>query len=324
MNRIPCTAALLVLASLADAPRAGGAEPKFSLELKADTPKVKLGERIKLTATLKSNYARTISAPELKVGTPTNLVLYVKRDGRTCQIARLFGKFDGKAFKGEPTGTAKELKRGESLTGALEVLAIRTGALQFSATYLGLDRAASPEPLDSRPVAVTVDPGPGGETKVGAKIKTSKGTMTAELYPDKAFNTVLNFLTLGQEGFYDGRVFHRIVKDFMVQTGCPKGNGTGGPGYYIPAEFNDLKHEKGLLSMARETEPNTAGSQFFIVHGKNEDLDGRYAGFGRVVQGMEVLEALAAVPVQRSAGGGEISEPVEKPKLQGVEMVLLK
>ena len=121
----------------------------------------------------------------------------------------------------------------------------------------------------------------------------------AELYPHIAPNTVKNFVTLINEGFYNGVGFHRVIEGFMIQGGCPNGNGMGGPGYSIKGEFrgngftNNLKHEPGVLSMARTMAPNSAGSQFFIMHKNSPHLDGQYAAFGRVIEGMDVVNEIA-------------------------------
>lgn len=123
-----------------------------------------------------------------------------------------------------------------------------------------------------------------------------------ELYPDKAPKTVANFEKLVSDGFYDGLTFHRIIKGFMIQGGDPEGNGTGGPGYCIKGEFrangvvNDLKHTRGVLSMARANDPDSAGSQFFIMHQDAAYLDGQYAAFGRITEGLDVLDEIASVP----------------------------
>ena len=134
------------------------------------------------------------------------------------------------------------------------------------------------------------------------------GVIVLELYPDLAPQTVNNFVYLVRQGFYDGLKFHRIIKDFMIQGGCPLGTGQGGPGYSIKGEFsingftNDLSHTRGVISMARTNEPDTAGSQFFIVHGDSQFLDGSYAAFGRVISGMEVVDRLADTPVTDNNG----------------------
>ena len=128
------------------------------------------------------------------------------------------------------------------------------------------------------------------------------GTITAELYPEFAPNTVANFVNLVQSGFYDGLIFHRVIPGFMIQGGDPQGTGMGGPGYSIKGEFarngfrqNTLRHRRGVLSMARSMMPNSAGSQFFIMHADAPHLDGDYAAFGMVTEGMDVVDGIAAV-----------------------------
>lgn len=124
----------------------------------------------------------------------------------------------------------------------------------------------------------------------------------AELFPEKAPNTVNNFISLVKSGFYDGLIFHRVISGFMIQGGDPAGVGTGGPGYHIKGEFalngftkNDIKHERGVLSMARAMAPDSAGSQFFIMHQNSSHLDGQYAAFGKVTEGIEVVDEIASV-----------------------------
>ena len=132
------------------------------------------------------------------------------------------------------------------------------------------------------------------EMENGKKIK-------AELYPEKAPNTVNNFIDLAEKGFYNDTIFHRVIEGFMIQGGDPKGNGTGGPGYGIKGEFssngfeNDLKHSRGVLSMARAQNPNSAGSQFFIMHADSPHLDGQYAAFGKVIEGLAEVDRIAGV-----------------------------
>ncbi len=132
--------------------------------------------------------------------------------------------------------------------------------------------------------------------------ETEDGLFRAELYPEYAPNTVNNFLSLVGKGFYDGLTFHRVIAGFMIQGGDPIGNGTGGPGYRIKGEFsangvkNPLKHERGVLSMARAQHPDSAGSQFFVMHADADYLDGQYAAFGRVIEGMETVDAIANAP----------------------------
>ena len=139
----------------------------------------------------------------------------------------------------------------------------------------------------------------GGDKKMGnriARFETSKGTFDIELFEDKAPKTTGNFITLVEKGFYNGLIFHRVIDGFMIQGGCPKGDGTGGPGYTIPDEFHpDLRHSgEGILSMANAG-PNTGGSQFFITLAKTEWLDGHHAVFGKVIKGMDVVKAIGKV-----------------------------
>lgn len=143
-------------------------------------------------------------------------------------------------------------------------------------------------------------------------------TFKAELYPDVAPNTVRNFISLVKKGFYDGLIFHRVIAGFMIQGGDPKGVGTGGPGYCIKGEFrangfsNPLKHERGVLSMARAQNPDSAGSQFFVMHADAPYLDGQYAGFGKVTEGMETVDLIASVRTDR------FDKPLEEQRMKRV------
>lgn len=140
-----------------------------------------------------------------------------------------------------------------------------------------------------------------------AIIKMESGKqMTLELFPEKAPNTVANFVTLAESGFYNHLTFHRVISGFMIQGGDPKGDGSGGPDYKIKGEFsengftdNDLKHERGVISMARSSSPNSGGSQFFIMHQTSAHLDGKYAAFGKVIEGIEVVDQIASTPVDQ-------------------------
>ena len=142
--------------------------------------------------------------------------------------------------------------------------------------------------------------------------------MKAELYPDIAPNTVNNFISLVGKGYYDGLIFHRVISGFMIQGGCPDGTGTGGPGYNIKGEFsqngfsNDLKHGEGVLSMARAMHPDSAGSQFFIMHKNSPHLDGSYAAFGKIIEGMDVVNKIAAADTDYS------DRPLEEQKMKKV------
>jgi peptidyl-prolyl cis-trans isomerase B (cyclophilin B) len=143
-----------------------------------------------------------------------------------------------------------------------------------------------------------------------ATVETDLGTFTVELWNDVAPNHAENFLKLVRKGFYDGLAFHRILPGFVIQGGCPKGDGTGGPGWTVKAEFNERKHEPGVLSMARSADPNSAGSQFFVCLTREncQHLDRQYTAFGKVTSGMDVVKKIAEVPVDRHSG-----KPTGKP-----------
>lgn len=142
--------------------------------------------------------------------------------------------------------------------------------------------------------------------------------MKAELYPEIAPNTVRNFISLVQKNFYDGLIFHRVIKGFMIQGGCPDGNGMGGPGYSIKGEFNNngftnqLKHTAGVLSMARSMMPDSAGSQFFIMHKNAPHLDGEYAAFGKIIEGMDIVDKIAETDTDYS------DRPLTQQKMKSV------
>lgn len=160
-----------------------------------------------------------------------------------------------------------------------------------------------------------------------AVIETTKGRLVLEFWPDVAPKTVENFKKLAREGFYDGTAFHRIIAGFMAQGGDPLTKdlskealwGTGDPGYKIPAEFNDRKHTRGVVSMARSQDPNSAGSQFFLMLGTAPHLDNQYTGFGKVIDGEATLTAIAETPVVMSRG--EPSKPTERVEIKSVKIV---
>ena len=160
-----------------------------------------------------------------------------------------------------------------------------------------------------------------------AVINTTEGEMVVE-FLDVAPNTAANFIKLAKQGFYDGTCFHRIIKGFMIQGGDPltkdpgkeQSWGTGGPGYTIKAEFNDHSHQSGVLSMARSSDPNSAGSQFFICDGDASFLDRQYTAFGKLIKGEEVLKKIAGTPVG-SGGGGERSKPQQRVGVNSIKIV---
>jgi peptidyl-prolyl cis-trans isomerase B (cyclophilin B) len=161
-----------------------------------------------------------------------------------------------------------------------------------------------------------------------AVIKTSEGEMVVQFWTDAAPNTIENFKKLAREGFYDGTIFHRIVKGFMIQGGDPNSKdpakensyGEGGPSYKIKAEFNDHSHERGVLSMARSSDPDSAGSQFFICLAPVRRLDHQYTTFGKLIKGADVLEKIGDTPVTRS-NSGETSKPTKRVVIESIKIV---
>src|SRR3954469_18094064 len=145
-----------------------------------------------------------------------------------------------------------------------------------------------------------------------ATIETTEGTMTVEFWPDVAPNHVKNFIELAKSGFYNGLIFHRVIPEFMIQGGCPQGTGTGGSGKNVKAEFNrrpDRKHVRGVLSMARSQNPDSASSQFFVMHQDSTHLDGQYSAFGVVTSGIETVDKIVSVPT------GANDRPKNPPKI---------
>ena len=193
------------------------------------------------------------------------------------------------------------------------LFAALTGAALFAAVARGQDTTPTPE----------MSPSASPDQKEVAVITTSEGTMVAEFWPDVAPKTVENFKKLAREGFYDGTAFHRVIKDFMIQGGDPLTKdeskqsrwGTGDPGYKIKAEFNEKSHTRGVLSMARSQDPDSAGSQFFICHGNPKFLDRQYTAFGKLIKGDEVLEKIATT---KTAPG---DRPLTRMNVESVKIV---
>ena len=156
----------------------------------------------------------------------------------------------------------------------------------------------------SAPPAMTIDP----SKKYTVDIDTTAGPITVELWSDVAPGHVNNFVFLARDGFYDNVIFHRVIPGFMIQGGDPDGTGSGGPGYRIKAEFNDKKHVRGVLSAARSSDPNSAGSQFFLMHAAAPHLDRQYTAYGMITKGLDVLDKIAAAP-----GRGE--KPISPAKI---------
>ena len=219
-----------------------------------------------------------------------------------------------------------------SLLFALSVCAVGTGCQAGDNAPASAAAKDAPPASATPPAAATGDKKevkPPAEVKEVAVIKTSAGDMVAEFWPEVAPKTVENFKTLAKKGFYDGTAFHRIIKGFMIQGGDPNTKdpakealyGGGDPGYKIKAEFNDRKHEKGVLSMARQPgDPDSAGSQFFVCLGDAKFLDHQYTAFGKLIKGEDVLAKLGDSPVG-PGGDGALSKPLQRVALESIKIV---
>ncbi len=160
------------------------------------------------------------------------------------------------------------------------------------------------------PPPMTIDP----NKSYTATVDTTEGTITVQLYPKDAPGHVNSFVFLAREGFYDGVIFHRVIPGFMIQGGDPTGTGTGGPGYKLKAEFNARKHKRGVLSAARTADPDSAGSQFFLMHADSPHLDNQYTAFGEVTSGIEVVDKIAKAPKDRN------DRPNNPTKITGIKI----
>ncbi|MFH0943937.1 MAG: peptidylprolyl isomerase [Planctomycetota bacterium] len=223
--------------------------------------------------------------------------------------------------------TGRDLLPGKSIQLAHEVIALKVGRWTFQPLFQGARGAAVEGPRKS----VQVKPGKGNEMLL--RFETKEGEIEAEFWPEVAPATSLHIAGLASAGFYDGLKFHRTIKEFMIQGGCPNGNGTGSPGYTVEAEFNSRKHTAGVLSMARSGDPyesmgkeprpqfaNSAGSQFFLCDAEAPFLDGKYTAFGAVVSGMDVVHRIAAAPATQGTDPGP-SVPVDPVVMTSVKLV---
>jgi peptidyl-prolyl cis-trans isomerase B (cyclophilin B) len=215
-----------------------------------------------------------------------------------------------------------------ALMKTLNLLAALSVAVLFAG---GCSNEKSTTPAAPPGAAVTNQASAAANTNEVAVITTSEGVMVIEFYPDVAPKHVENFEALAKKGFYDGTAFHRVIPGFMIQGGDPNTKnldakdswGMGGPGYTINAEFNSKHHARGIVSMARTQDPNSAGSQFFICHGDAKFLDRQYTAFGELVKGDDVLERIATMPTS-SGGGGEKSTPIDRVEVESIRIVPAK
>ncbi len=270
-----------------------------------------------------------VESPEVTVGEPVVAKVTVKNEGdkaATCPalildedaVRFLLGSGADQFIyqhKGEKGVEDQLLEPGKEASATFEIPTWAAGSLGIEAQV----RDAKPSAAGASGT-VTVKPGPKGEKETGVKLETSHGPITMKLLPEAAPNTAVHFLARVREGFYDGLTFHRIIPGFMMQGGDPQGNGQGGPGYTLPAEFSKdpaFKHVPGRVAMARTPDPDSAGSQFYICFGSPAQLDGAYTVFGEVTDGMDAVKKVENV-------GSRSGKPTEQVTITKASVVLLK
>ncbi len=248
----------------------------MQVELSFENASVALGDNYRAHVKVTNDDGSNPRLPAIQLAHASVSLEFQRADGSVAKLIRLQGPVDQVA-----------VDTGASIEGTLELPAVETGAFQVTAIYNpGRDASkdlSAGEGTRSEPSALSVT----GEGNLNATIETEEGPVTLEFWPDRALNHVSSFVELANRGYYDGIVIHRVVPGFVIQGGDPTGTGGGGPGYKIPAEFNDAPHEVGVLSMARTPDPHSAGSQFFLCTAQCSSLDNQYTVFGKVTDGIE-------------------------------------
>lgn len=259
----------------------------MSVKLTLDKPEYNLGDTIKATITVTNEGKAAASLPKIDFCLPSvSFRLLRKPDAKTPEsiLSRV----------GPESGSA-EVGPGKSITGTIELPAIEAGILTIEALYNPRGRITpnlkGTDVSGSNQVAFKVKD---GGKKLRVHMETEAGKLVMEFFPDRAHNHVSSFVSLARKGYYNGVSFHRIVPSFVIQGGDPTGSGSGGPGYKLPAEFNEIPHDLGILSMARTPEPHSAGSQFFVClsRERTSGLDNQYTVFGKVVEGLEAVKKI--------------------------------
>jgi cyclophilin family peptidyl-prolyl cis-trans isomerase len=309
------------------APKADAGDP-IQLAVTVAKKTVALGDDIVFRVKLTNAGASRVSAnlPRLDERSVSFRVRRPDPDGGIARVTRIHATQDPRTGRITPEpGDVKDLAPGESVEDDVQCVAVEAGKLTFTPSYV---RFGAPAALVGDPIEIEVVPGDPKKPRLGVKLATSHGNYTAVFRPDAGYNTVESFASLAKRGFFSGLKFHRIIAQFMAQGGDPNGDGSGGPGYFLPLEASyppKLPHRRGVISMARQGDPNidTAGSQFFLMFATRTDLDrGRYTTFGEMVDGEETLQKLEKVPVTPSPQG-EPSVPAEKVLIDHATLVEL-
>ena len=255
----------------------------MKVELALDKPEYALGEAISASITLTNEGSEPIDAPRPELAI-SSVSFHLQR-GTAAQIADAYI-----VRLGSDTENVV-IEPGQRIEGQVELVALEAGEFRLSALYHptgNLDPRFTDTNADRSNEATLSVRQPTSGATIKARIETEAGAFTMEFNPEQAHNHVLSFVQLANRGFFNGLSFHRVVPGFMIQGGCPQGTGTGGPGYLLPAEFNEIEHHAGVLSMARTSDPDSAGSQFFVCTARAASLDREYTVFGNVVAGLDV------------------------------------
>lgn len=250
----------------------------MSVALKLDKDTYNLGDTIHCEVIVTNDGAAPLTLPKPELAMPSVSLFVVRPDAPQSEsyIIRVIGETED-----------VELAPGASMTETIELPAVTAGQHEIQAYYNPTGDVHPQFEGTSKDESNTVGFSVQGDGKVYANIETEAGAIKAEFYPERALNHVVSFVQLARRGYFDGIVFHRVVPNFVIQGGDPTGTGGGGPGYNLPAEFNEIKHVPGILSMARKPEPHTAGSQFFVCTADCAGLNNQYTVFGNVVDGLE-------------------------------------
>ena len=288
-------AAALLVGAAALAARA--AEGDLLLEASLETKSLKLGDDAVLLLTLTNRTASSVKVPSLRLARDSVSVRVSGAHG-TSLVTRLYGTFleNGAGeldFRPEETLT-RQIAAGASLQGRVAVPALLVGTLTFTAVFGdgGTTR------IEAKPVAADVQ----GRQRAGVQVETSRGPMRIELDAAAAYGSVASFWTLAREGYFDGLPFHRVVAGALAQTGDPRGNGTGGPGWYVPGETPVAAATRGDVGLARGAHADSAGSQWFVVAEKSGGVSGGYVRIGTVADGLDTIDLLAANALDPKTG----------------------
>jgi peptidyl-prolyl cis-trans isomerase B (cyclophilin B) len=293
LPRSLAAAALLGAAALL----ADAADGDLVLEAALETKSVKLGDDAVLLLTLTNRTASPAKVPSLRLARDSISVRVAAANGPSV-VTRLYGSFlENEAgeleFRAEET-LPRQIAPGASLQGRVAVPALVTGTLTFTA-ILG-DGGASR--IEAKPVSADVQ----GHQRVGVQVETTRGPMRIDLDPAAAYGSVASYWTLARDGFFDGLPFHRVVPGALAQTGDPRGKGTGGPGWYVPGETPVTAATRGDVGLARGAHADSAGSQWFVVAGREATVAGGYVRIGTVVDGLETIDLLAANTLDAKTG----------------------